>query len=290
MEMNNNIRYDMSILVVLYNKRIDESNTLNAILSHDLHIRNCKLTIWNNGPLPFENVENSLKFFGDFNVEIKETLSNISLAKIYNNVISCADSNKYIILDDDSFLTYEYFKDVGVVSSDCVCFPIIQCGEKIIGPEVNSNCANSPRICRPSDTIMSIGSGIVIGQNVAAMLIDKFGSVFDERFYLYGVDTTFCLRINSMKLDNTIRVINGFKHSLSRKNKESNELSKFRVKERAYDVGLTLRYYSSKSKAITLIVRCFLGDILRVVGVKSGYTSAIYLTKAYIFGKHYRDK
>ncbi|WP_413691538.1 hypothetical protein [Psychromonas sp. KJ10-2] len=91
--------------------------------------------------------------------------------------------------------------------------------------------------------VVSIGSGLVIGRDVAAFVKKIYGDIFDERFYLYGVDTTFFLRVFNSNLSNRINIISGFQHSLSRLQKESNEVKKFRCIERSYDKGLTIRFY-----------------------------------------------
>ena len=117
-----------------------------------------------------------------------------------------------------------------------------------------------------------------------------FGTVFDERYYLYGVDTTFFLRFNNLNCSDKARVIKGFNHSLSRLEIESSSNKRFRKVERSYDLGLTLRYYRSCREIIFDIVKVFGSSILKMILKRE---NAFYLRHVFIallVGKHYRDK
>lgn len=100
---------------------------------------------------------------------------------------------------------------------------------------------------RKNQKISAIGSGLVLSHELVTLLVKKYGSPFDGNFAFYGVDTTFMLRLKKLKLVDKVRVINGFSHSLSRNEKESDEVKLFREREMALDVALTLRHYKSRS-------------------------------------------
>ena len=115
--------FDTAILVLLYNKEIEKSNTINSLVTSNCLFENSKILIWNNGP-------NSIKEDGviplldlGYEVEIKETLNNESLSVIYNEFIDSIKSDKYIILDDDSALSSDFITAAAKSDVDIVSFP-----------------------------------------------------------------------------------------------------------------------------------------------------------------------
>jgi hypothetical protein len=280
--------YDISFLVLLYNNEIATSTTLNTLLKSKFKFDNSKLVIWNNGTRNL-NCKNIMPFKDmGLDVDIQETIHNESLAKIYNNFIKLVKSDKYIILDDDSNLNVNYLKATLNATEAELCVPIITFKRNFEGPWCNGIIVNHTKKFNADEKLMAIGSGMVIGNKVVSGIIDIYGSIFDERFYLYGVDSTFCHRVNQISAID-VRIIQGFEHSLSRLVDENELVTAFRFKERTYDHALQLRYYNPLWKSSYLVIRIGVGQLVKKIIKKK---TSILLTdffRAFITGKHYRD-
>ncbi|HBV76742.1 MULTISPECIES: hypothetical protein [Vibrio] len=281
--------YEVAILVVLYDCNISQSVTLNSIIKRKF--KNAHLTIWNNGPHKLKSIDVSFLLDSGLNVEIKETLHNESLAIIYNDFLDSNSSQKYMILDHDSSITESYLDDAFSIKSSELGIPHIFSQGKPRSPTINRKpllSIDTP--LKSNDSVIAIGSGIVLGSDIIKSIKNEYDTVFDERFYLYGVDTTFFYRFNNVMKNDGIKFIHGFNHNLSRLEVENEEVTSFRFIERAYDQGLTLRYYNNKKMQIDIIIRItlsvFIKSIFRVK-VKMNY---LKFMDAYISGKHYRDK
>jgi hypothetical protein len=280
--------YNVTFLVLLYNNEISTSTTLNTLLNSEIEYHNCKLIIWNNGPSSL-NCKDTMPFRAmGLDVDIQETINNESLAKIYNKFIKLVKSHKYVILDDDSHLSKNYLK-LTLNATECeLCIPIITYKNKIEGPKCNSMIVSQIKKFDVNDKLMAIGSGMVIGNKVVRDVAAIYGSTFDERFYLYGVDATFCHRVNQISSID-IRVIQGFEHSLSRLATEADLVTEFRLKERSYDEGLQLRYYKPWRKSLYLVIRYLVAHLVKKLNKKKKSILLVDFLTAYIKGKHYRD-
>jgi len=238
-------------IVLLYNKKISESTTLQTLLStNECNLIESGLVIWNNGPNPiFEDVEQSLKEKWH-SVELIQTLDNQPLSHIYNQIIECNSAEKYVFLDDDSQLTEQYVATVTSTHA-AVAVPAISAQGQFRSPTVSGVFKPSPYLA--TDKVIAIGSGISVRADIAQQLKSHYGDVFDSRFALYGVDTTLFLRLHHLGLSEQVEMIDGFEHSLSRLESESREMSNFRQVERAYDFGLTVRHYMPSIKAFYIL-------------------------------------
>ena len=286
------ISFDSAFLIVLYNKEIPESDTLKSLSSFDFYFGRSKIVIWNNGPLSLKS--NCFSFFEkvDADVTVLETLQNESLSVIYNRFFNEYSAKKYVILDDDSSLSEEYLKSISEVKPDQVGMPIIQSHGRITSPRINRKLySGGDRVIQETDKVSTIGSGLVIGCDVVNKLTVKYGSVFDERFYFYGVDTTFCFRLFDSNLTKYIEIIPGFNHQLSRLEKEEGSISDFRRLERSYDMGLTMRYYNTKSflSNFNRVVKLGLNSFISLVTRKKTKILFLHFLKALVIGKHYKN-
>ncbi|PKG98758.1 hypothetical protein [Paraglaciecola sp. MB-3u-78] len=280
--------YNVTFLVLLYNNEISTSTTLNTLLNSEIEYHNCKLIIWNNGPSSL-NCKDTMPFRAmGLNVNIQETINNESLAKIYNKFIKLVKSHKYVILDDDSHLNKNYL-ELTLNATECeLCVPMITYKNKIAGPKCNGIIVSQIKKLDVDDKLMTIGSGMVIGNKVVSDVAAIYGSTFDERFYLYGVDYTFCHRVNQISSID-IRIIQGFEHSLSRFIDEEDLVTQFRLKERSYDQALRLRYYNSWMRSSYRVIRILVVHLVKKVSKKKQSILLVDFLKAYIKGKHYRD-
>lgn len=281
-------KFRASFVIVLYGKEVTQSKTFNKMLNFWDLLYDCKITLWNNGPKLL--IDKTINIKKNVEIDVVETIDNIGLAKIYNTVINHNDSERYIILDDDSSLSEEYLKGVLDSRLDEVCLPIIKSGDVACSPVFNDRVIEECTVCDVSDKVMAIGSGIVIGEQCAEILKKAYKQVFDERFLLYGVDATFCYRISNLKLGSKIKVIPGFNHDLSRLSNSEEDNSSFRKKERSYDLGLQLRFYYRPHEIVTIFFKYFINDILKFLKVKEGGFLFFSTLKTFLIGKHYRSK
>lgn len=235
----------LSILVVAYNCEIEDSATIKSLLTSALHFGGATLCIWNNGPREIcieQPVMSKLEACG-LNTVLKQTITNKPLSWIYNTFIESWPSDNYVILDHDSNLTKEYLSFVTNTQQTFVGMPTI-----LTKGVPRSPCSHGVYSAGPytkKDYVTAIGSGITISKEVIKIVKAKYGSVFDNHFALYGVDTSFFARLNNLGLVEKLQSIPGFEHSLSRLEIESKEVTAFREAERSYDLGLMLRHYPS---------------------------------------------
>lgn len=281
---------ETAILVLLYNKEITESKTIKSFKNSKLHYHNSRIVIWNNGPKKINRyICKQLMSLG-YDVQFKETLNNESLGFIYNRFITQNMALKYIILDDDSVLSEEYISASLKSKSTDICFPIISSNGAIHSPTIDEKPYTNRSIVLPKSKIIAIGSGLVIGSVIADKVKKIYDNIFDERFYLYGVDTTFCLRVYDCGLIDKVKIIPGFDHSLSRLSHEDAETQKFRRLERSYDLGLQLKYYYPLAKALYLIFLVGAVTLKRQLLRQPSSIEFLSTIKAYKLGRHYRSK
>ncbi|MBB1304773.1 hypothetical protein [Pseudoalteromonas sp. SR43-5] len=285
------LRTNLAVVVVLYKKEILDSKTLSGLVESSIDFQGSKLVIWNNGPskLKSHNVTDLLN--KGLEVEIKETVKNESLAKIYNRFIASNCADNYMILDDDTELNESYLKKSLALKSSQLGVPLILFDGNIKGPRVNNSIVSHEHYkCKSVDKVLAVGSGLVIGSQFAQLVSSKYGSVFDERFYLYGVDTTFCFRVNSLSCGDKVILLPSLNHSLSRLEVESRSVVEFRVKERGYDIGLQWRYYYPIYKCVYKISRAFIINTLIFLKLKRGPLNLKYILKSFFLGAHYRSE
>ncbi len=275
-------------LIVVYNKKIAESCTFNKVVNSKFS-DDSLCVIWNNGPTSCE--EEFLNVYEyNKNIRYHETLHNISLAKIYNEVINKYNAQIYIILDDDSSLTDAYFEAVKQISPNEVGMPVIYYDRKIINPCINGQIYSKGINIDANDTITTIGSGLVVGRDVASQLFKAYNSVFDERFYLYGVDTTFCFRLNKLKINDKIKIIDGFEHGLSRLEGKNDKLTLFRKIERSNDLALQIRYYKEKKHWFFMMVLLLASSIKKFITFQPQQYKYSTIIKTFVKGKHERQR
>jgi GT2 family glycosyltransferase len=273
---------NLSILVVLYNSSIPCSRTITSLLDSNLQFKGCGLCIWNNGPNGVNldsAVRRQLELKG-FVVTLRQTPGNIPLSYIYNDFFDMYLSEYYVILDHDSILSEPYLRYLNGGSKFYVGMPIISSKGINRSPCLNGRFSSGPYVKK--NMVTAIGSGLVISRDAASAVKERYGNIFDERFALYGVDTTFFVRLNRMCAADKLRAIPGFEHSLSRLEQEGAQVKSFRAVERSYDIGLMLRYYPSL-KLIAMLVK----QLLLVLLNRNQIVFSAML-KAFIAGKHER--
>ncbi|MFM5019587.1 hypothetical protein ACEUDO_01240 [Aeromonas rivipollensis] len=246
--------YNLCFCVVLYNKKISQSETLISLRKYATSLdKKIKIVVFNNGP-QIQIAED----FPDF-ISVHQVLINGSLSKIYNKFIDLYQANKYVFLDDDTNITKDYLSDILNVDFK-VFMPKIKCQGIEHYPVVTSS------------GVQTITSGLAISHVAIQEIKGINGFVFDESFDLYGIDTAFCYFINKKKYQYTISNVH-LEHQLSHMNGSSGE---FRRKEvllansaaliKYFNVRLFFQMGSSllwavKSVQIKLLYKVFLSFI-----------------------------
>ena len=278
-------KIELSILVVLYNKKIQDSTTISSILQVS-DKKKLKLTIVNNGPEKLFCVNEYFVGYNDFvNIKFYEYLENRSLSKIYNEFIhENKDSTYYIIFDDDSLFEPTLISNLENSQSDIV-LPLIksQSDNRVYYPMVN-NTVVTPETALKINGLISITSGLAVSNKLVGFMHQKFGAVFDENFALYGIDTSFFARLQRSpefhgKLNLTCQSM--ILHSLSRA--ENQPISNFRLRERLCDAALIARHYPDANRICYFIKKIFQNIY------HCNFNNFYLLVKCYATGKHPRS-
>lgn len=252
------------LLVILYKQTVSTSVTILSFCEKCIEFhKKTILYIWDNSPIN----ENNFQKLIELGLEYKyvHTPENISLATIYNRVLSCADNNKLIhIFDQDTIITPSYFNlmyNAEQQEQDVALFiPYVLHGNKIMSPGkyefykgvyINELSLGKIR----SKRIIGIASGMTIRSSVYNKL------KFDENLKLYGIDTKFFLDYS--KLYDYIYVIDySLVHSLSQFEKES-----YTIKKKRFDSYVkSSRYIALKQSGyIAYLICCLLTFIKSVL-------------------------
>lgn len=208
-------------LVVLYKQKISESKTCISLKENNIqNFNENKIVVWDNSPevINFQKIAN--EFFNSETIEFKHTPENLSLSKIYNNVIDNNQDFDFIqILDQDSKIIKEnynsYLNQVFIANSNINIFlPKIYSNQKLYSPgkffikgwhfkEINLGI-NKSRL------YTAITSGLCIRLD----FLRKTKIRFNEDLSLYCIDTDFIYRVR--KFDSRFYVLDlNFIHDLS---------------------------------------------------------------------------
>ena len=231
---------DITILICLYNKSVEESDTLQSLLQSDLNLVNATIYLWDNSPVCLSS-ENLVFLKNRFNKVIyKHTPDNLALSKLYNKVIDeVVEKKGYLMLcDDDSNIPLNFF---AVLVSQIEQHPVIN----LFLPQIFSDAVLvSPakdylvftkhiKQIQPgllvSNCTTAINSGMVISNRLF-----KNGFRYDENLRFYGTDNFFMIEYaRDNKFLNVLDV--QIKHSLSYNSSEdiSNKVRIFKEIKRA---------------------------------------------------------
>ncbi|NBJ33775.1 glycosyl transferase [Serratia fonticola] len=274
-----------AIIIVVYNKKLEDSITLNTIMNYSF--QSTKLVIHNNGPestvLNSDMEKEIRKKFSD--VQLVNCLSNYPLSMVYNDFIAeNKDFCRFVILDDDSTITEEYYQAIISNEADLELPRIISRADGVIYYPVEAkHVVTVDRELNPR-TSFSIGSGLIINQSLVSKFQKHNVKLFDEGFALYGVDVSLFRRIYKL-VDKgesfNIRTSSFIMHSLSRtEGKESS----FRVKERLIDLAVSTRRYPTIRLYSHLFRRIFFNL------VKFEFSNVYLIINSYCIGMHSRCK
>lgn len=274
----------ISILIVVYNKRLCESETINALFSID--IKNLNIVVVNNGPqiLPEDDIITELR--NTFTaVTLKNFTTNKPLSWVYNDFINENYSDRYIILDDDTEVTSEYFEKMVFSNEEyMIGLPkmISSHNNKQYTPFFNGEFKNDVRGYITNDLNFSITSAIVLSKELIDIIKIRFGTVFDERFALYCIDNTLFKRIETIVKEGIARVDYlsnvSLLHDFS--NIHSSKQPKWRMEEKLIGDILALRHYVKAHKQVVKQVLLKLGNL--------EFRDCYIILTTYMEGKHPR--
>lgn len=234
------------ILIVLFNKRLDESKSLYTLLPLVNFLNDNKfevnLIVWNNSANDFDiGALDGIKIMGDG--------ANHPLPKIYNCiaelVLSYSDKFLLMIADDDTDFT-----DLSPSSIVPFLYQDEIANYAILLPKIfSSNVLVSParRLWFKGVRLESVASGELVSKNLLAInsgmilfseCLEVMKPFFDERLFYYGTDTDFMVRYE--KYFSHVYVLpNRIAHSLSEHALESIERTLFRWNDHFYSMRIT---------------------------------------------------
>ncbi|UAY97585.1 glycosyltransferase family 2 protein [Dickeya dadantii] len=233
-----------AILVVLYNKGLESSTTLQTLIQHPF--KSIKLTIHNNGPFRISEEDSfflRLKTIYE-QVELVNCLENQPLSQVYNRFIANnLQVERWVILDDDTTINESFWFTVEHTQADIECPRIISSiNYKTYYPISKGEIVLSYQDL-DSATTFSIGSGLIIRRRLWDIFERHDLSLFDENYALYGVDFSVFRRIHRLSAFGEKFVLRSscyLEHGLSRLEKNESE---FRIAENLIDLAISARRY-----------------------------------------------
>ena len=212
-------------MLVLYKSNISNCLTIKSLINSKSSLHpDFKICVWDNSPTKQAEEEISTLVDIGCDIEYTHTPQNMSLAKIYNNVIKKnSDFEFLLLLDQDSSFDESYFKEF----EQCVhqnptvklFIPLIESAGYIVSPgyfhSFKGKYWNQKRHgLMESKNMIAITSGMIVK-------IDVFHEIgyFDEQLNLYGIDTNFMIRYRR-HFKNFYVLSSNFNHDLSTHNDE----------------------------------------------------------------------
>lgn len=276
----------IALVVIVYGKTLQQSLTIQDLLKFKYPLS--QLLIVNNGPEKISENDLYIQQLGQIHhqVILQNQLQNKPLSWIYNDFIQGCTADYYVLFDDDTEINQQYQDILFNLQDVDLELPEIRarCDLKPRFPMVNSKLLNQRGDIIQPNSIYSVGSGLIISNNIKNFFKEKNIEIFDSHFAFYGVDTTFFTRINQFIQQGYQFKISSntyLNHSLSL---TEEELTPWRRDEFIYENVLTLKYYSSSTwsrnlKLFKLIYRKL---------TKFSLHEAKLVLKTFISGKHPR--
>lgn len=300
LKMEINLSNSIGVLILMYGKNIEYCDTFINIIKLYENIKDVqlKIVLWNNGPNKLEDPRDSISMMiGEVGLDVDyvETIDNMPISAVYNNFIENYHCKWYVIFDDDSnpgASYFNFFKEGSIEFFD-IMTPIIRANSVFLGPSCDKKIISESRdvVIKKNTRFMFIGSGLALNRRIIDRVKKKYGDVFDERYALYGVDTTFCLRLKFLSEDAAVRwrISSEMTHSLSRLTKVNRASAAMRRKERGIDFGVTIRCYPSLDWVVVLGKVVF-NRTFRRDALDSGVPSVFWTLMGIFFGRHPRSK
>jgi len=248
------------IIIVLYKCTLKNSESFKSLLSCRNQLNNLdKIVIWDNSPVALDIEEiNDLSNLKFSNFTYVSTPENLSLAKIYNDVIKSNLSHEFVILfDQDTEFRIDLFEQFEIAKSDnphiALFAPLIRNNGIITSPGdfnyYNGKYWTSPKYgIIKSKHHIAITSGLIIKISAIELI-----GYFEERLLLYGIDTNFMIRYSRyfaefFVLDVYIR------HDMSDFNDENVEVKLRRFKDHKRSCLINAQLFSIDVRILTKLL------------------------------------
>ncbi|BES82992.1 hypothetical protein PEC302107_09320 [Pectobacterium araliae] len=281
-------------VVIIYNAKLNESDTLKSILECHLESVELNICIWNNGPtlLDEKDISHFLLVCQEkkVSVEIYQDIRNLALSKIYNFFIKKNNFDLISILDQDSILPKEFLSNLSHYDDADILIPKIVTEIESNPIQIYPHEDGSKKIIsegKVKNKINSAMSGVTISQKFIKKIIKFRGAPFEERLAFYGIDSDLFREIGLM-IDKGISINMYCKsqiiHSFSNFDpKEKN--NKFRDMEIFYFKYFIRLKYQKKSVFSTLLI--LIKDLIRF---KNSFLKTKNLVEFTLTGTHPRSK
>lgn len=207
-ENNENIL--VSVIVVIYNISILESNALNSLINNEN--LNYEIIICDNSEVDNNNSEIAFKL----PIVYIRMNGNEGLSRAYNKAINVAKGNYICIFDDDTTIDDNYFKKMYkyiMYKPKSIIIPIVMTGESIFSPVTYSLYHYKPiknfnHINQNAKKISAINSGMMIPKYVFDLCR------YNENIFLDCVDHDFIRNAKEKGIDlciaNDIKLIQDY--------------------------------------------------------------------------------
>lgn len=241
---------DLTILVCLYNKSVDSSETIQSLLKGDCKREITNVIIWDNSikKLPDVSLDFLSKKFLKF--VYRHTPVNVVLSTIYNSVISSLKSEDSFLMlcDDDSKIPDKFFEtlnqQINLYPNIDLFIPKIFSGIKLVSPAkdyliITKLLNNIPSGIYSSKNLTAINSGMVLSNR---LFINGFR--YDSKLKFYGTDNYFMYNYRK-KNKNLVILDVYFQHSLSFSSSDDvdNKLRIFKEIKRANKIIYSEDFY-----------------------------------------------
>lgn len=209
------------ILVVLYNKTLNESDTLKSLLSEEYDFCDSCLVIWDNSSMPHLTESDKVEISQKIKLEYHCNQKNESLSVIYNKMIDeYSDHFSFLILlDHDTKLPLDYFSKIenssDYMSEKCaLMLPQIFSNNQLVSPAkmyffYGRYLKKATNGYMSTKYVTAINSGMVISMEV----FRKNRFRYDTQLNLYGIDDYF-MREYSRRFSSIYIIDSVLKHSL----------------------------------------------------------------------------
>jgi GT2 family glycosyltransferase len=197
--MEANIEVNYLVLVVLYNLKPKDSDTIKSLVNASRYLMNSKLIVWDNSAVGLDEINISWLNVKFKTVQYIHTPENTPLSKLYNTVIRSHEGAPYshlVLFDHDSQFGPDYFialnKAISLKTDAHLYVPIVMSTGHIVSPADLYYFKGYYWKHRTTGLIRTkhksaINSGMAISFDY---LYHHFEG-YDEQFLFYGTDTDF---------------------------------------------------------------------------------------------------
>lgn len=214
----------LKILIVLYNKSLNDSESIKTLLNLQRFHGKFELILWDNSLIRLETTEISYleKKISPSKVNYNHTPENLELSKIYNLVIRdfIFITDYLMLLDDDTTLTEAFFIELfnnleeSHLHADVYLPKILNDGILVSPAKMYSFFGRYYKKINTgflrSKFIVAINSGMIISGKFLKLTFNGY----DERLKFYGTDTYFMKEL--CKVKGSVYILNSYlNHELS---------------------------------------------------------------------------